>query len=117
AIYLADMKVRDGEPEAALEILDEAVRQAEEEASIFAPTADRVRAFALSETGRRPEAIEVAGAALEAARARSLDYEVAMLLLCKADLLEDQDPDEVVDLRREADVVIDRLDIRPLETA
>ena len=115
AIYLADVKVRDGEPEAALSILDEAVRQAEEEVSIFAPTADRVRALALAETGRRPQAIDVAGGALDVARARSLDYEVAMLLLCKADLLEHGSPDEAKSLRSEADVIIDRLDIRPLE--
>ncbi len=115
AIYLADVKARSGQPEDALELLDAAERQAEEEASIFAPTADRVRALALAAIGRSSEAVDVAGAALEAAQARSLDYEVAMLLLCKADLVEEEDAETAARLRSEGDAIINRLEIRPLE--
>ncbi|HUG08806.1 MAG TPA: adenylate/guanylate cyclase domain-containing protein [Acidimicrobiia bacterium] len=115
AIYLADVKARSGQPEEALELLDTSERQAEEEGSIFAPTADRVRALALAAIGRRAEAVDVAGAALDAAQARSLDYEVAMLLLCKADLLEGEDAEAAAALRAEGNAIVDRLEIRPLE--
>ena len=117
AIYLADLKTRIDEADAALELLQLAAAQAEEEASIFAPTADRVRALALASIGKKSEAVEVAGAALDVARARSLDYEVAMLLLCKADLIEDEDADAAASLRAEGEAIINRLDIRPLEVA
>lgn len=117
AVYLADVKVRNGEPASALQLLDAAEHEAGEEASIFAPTADRVRALALASTGRNSEAVDVAGAALDTARSRSLDYEVAMLLMCKADLLEDEDPEESARLRSEGGAIIDRLEIRPLEVA
>jgi tetratricopeptide (TPR) repeat protein len=115
AIYLADVKARSGEPEEALQLLDSAEQQAGEEASIFAPTADRVRALALAAIGRRSEAVDVAAAALDAAQARSLDYEVAMLLLCKAELLESEDAEAAAALRAEGNAIVDRLEIRPLE--
>jgi tetratricopeptide (TPR) repeat protein len=115
AIYLADVKARSGEPEEALQLLETAEQQAGEEASIFAPTADRVRALALAAIGRRSEAVDVAGAALDAAQARSLDYEVAMLLLCKAELLESEDAETASALRAEGNAIINRLEIRPLE--
>jgi tetratricopeptide (TPR) repeat protein len=117
AILLADLKARIGDAEAALELLKNAELGAKEEASIFAPTADRVRALAMASVGRVSEAVRIAGAALETARARHLDYEVAMLLLCKADLLEDADPEAASQLRTEGNSIIDRLDIRPLEMA
>jgi hypothetical protein len=56
----------------------------------------------------------VADAALDTARARHLNYEVAMLLLCKADLVESKDPDTAFNLRSESSGIIERLDIRPL---
>jgi predicted negative regulator of RcsB-dependent stress response len=115
AIYLADLKARCGEPESALELLDRAEREAGNEASIFAPTADRVRALALASIGRKSEAVNVAGAALDTARARRLDYEVAMLLLCQADLIEQDDAESAAMLRAEGNAIVNRLDIRPLE--
>ena len=115
AIQLAELKARTGDADEAVELLDSAARELDEKASIFAPTADRVRALALATKGQTIEAIAVADAALDAARARSLDYEVAMLLLCKADLLESEDPDMTARLRREGRSIIERLDIRPLE--
>jgi class 3 adenylate cyclase/tetratricopeptide (TPR) repeat protein len=115
AIYLADVKARSGQPEEALALLDTSERQAGEEASIFAPTADRVRALALAAIGRRSEAVDVAAAALDAAQARSLDYEVAMLLLCKAELLQEEDAEAAAALRAEGNAIVDRLEIRPLE--
>jgi class 3 adenylate cyclase/tetratricopeptide (TPR) repeat protein len=113
AILLADLKARTGEAEAALELLRDAELHAKEEASIFAPTADRVRAVALASLGRTTEAVSTAAAALDTARARHLDYEVAMLLLCKAALLESEDPDAAAPLRAEGNDIIERLDIRP----
>lgn len=113
AILLADLKARNGQAEAALELLENAELESKEEASIFAPTADRVRAQALASVGRIDEAVGVAGAAIESARARNLDYEVAMLLLCKADLLEGEDPNGAAPLRAEGYSIIERLDIRP----
>jgi class 3 adenylate cyclase len=115
AIYLADLKARCGEPESALELLNRAEREAGNEASIFAPTADRVRALALASIGRKSEAVNVAGAALDTARARRLDYEVAMLLLCQADLIEQEDAESAAMLRAEGNAIVNRLDIRPLE--
>ncbi len=117
AILLADLKARSGEGEAALDLLEKAGLDSSEEASIFAPTADRVRAQALASVGRLVEAVGIAGAALENARARNLDYEVAMLLLCKADLIESEDPLAAVPLRVEGQSIVERLDIRPLEMA
>jgi class 3 adenylate cyclase/tetratricopeptide (TPR) repeat protein len=117
AILLADVKARNGDSDGALGMLEEAELDAREEASIFAPTANRVRALALASAGRVHEAVRVAGAALENARARHLDYEVAMLLLCKADLLDSEDPGEAFPLREEGNRIIERLDIRPLEEA
>lgn len=115
AIQLAELKARAGEADVAVELLDEAAAASHEEASIYAPTADRVRALALALKGRVKEAVDVADGALETARERSLDYEVAMLLICKADLLEAERPDLTIDLRREGAAIIERLDIRPLE--
>ena len=117
AILLADLKSRTGEPEVAVELLDRAARESDTEASIFAPTADRVRALALAMIGRWSDAVRTAEGALEAARARNLDYEVAMLLMCKADLVEDEDPTTSARLREQADEIIRRLEIRPLEVA
>lgn len=117
AILLADLKARSGEAHAALELLDNAELEGKEEASIFAPTANRVRALALAKMGQLPEAIRTANAGLETARARHLDYEVAMLLLCKADLLDNEDPHEAARLRSAGSGIIERLDIRPLEVA
>jgi len=117
AILLADLKARSGEAHAALELLDNAELEGKEEASIFAPTANRVRALALAKMGQLPEAIRTANAGLETARARHLDYEVAMLLLCKAELLDKEDPDEAARLRGAGNGIIERLDIRPLEVA
>lgn len=116
-IELADLKARTGEAEAAVEMLDRAARESDEEASIYAPTAERVRALALASIGRSSEAVRIADAALETARGRNLDYEVAMLLLCKADLLEDDDPATSERLRTQSYEITDRLDIRPLEPA
>lgn len=117
SIYLADVKARSGDPNGALALLEEAEAEAGEEASIFAATADRVRALALASAGRKSEAVGVADAALDAARARSLDYEVAMLLMCQADLLEAEDEEAAARLRSEGNALIERLDIRPLSVA
>lgn len=117
AILLADLKARSGEAESALELLENAELEGKEQASIFAPTADRVRALALARIGRLPEAIRTVDAGLEIARARHLDYEVAMLLLCKADLLDNEDPDEAMRLRAAGNDTIEQLDIRPLDLA
>jgi class 3 adenylate cyclase/tetratricopeptide (TPR) repeat protein len=117
AILLADLKARSGEAHAALELLDNAELEGKEEASIFAPAADRVRALALATIGQLPEAIRTANAGLETARARRLDYEVAMLLLCKAEFLDDEDAEEAARLRSAGNGIIERLDIRPLELA
>jgi hypothetical protein len=59
--------------------------------------------------------VNVAGAALDTARARRLDYEVAMLLLCQADLIEQEDAESAAMLRAEGNAIVNRLDIRPLE--
>jgi hypothetical protein len=67
--------------------------------------------------GHSSEAVHIADAALETARARNLDYEVAMLLMCKADLLEEDDPSSADRLRAQGDEIIERLEIRPLEMA
>lgn len=117
AILIADVKVRTGDAEAALEILELNSKELEQEASIYGPTADRVRARALASLGRTSEAVHTANLALETARKRNFDYEVAMLLLCKADLLEGEDPDTISRLRKEGRSILDRLDIRPLEMA
>jgi hypothetical protein len=100
-----------------LELLENAELEGKEQASIFAPTADRVRALALAKVGRLPEAIRTVNDGLEIARARHLDYELAMLLLCKADLLDNEDPDEAMRLRAAGNGTIQRLDIRPLDLA
>jgi predicted ATPase/class 3 adenylate cyclase len=117
AIQLAELKARTGDADASIELLDSAAEESGEDASIYAPTADRVRALALALKGNTTDAVEVADAALETARERNLDYEVAMLLMCKADLLESADPNMTDSLRVEGKSIIDRLDIRPLELA
>ena len=115
ATYLADLLVRSGEPSQALQLLDEAKLDAGEEAAIFAPTADRVRGLAIASMGRTAEAVEVVADALESARGRHLDYEVAMLLLCEAELLEVDDPVASERLRTEGRDIVARLGIGPLE--
>jgi len=117
AIQQADLKIRTGEAEAAVEILDRAASESGEAASIYAPAADRVRALALDLMGRTAEAVDIADSALETAQGRHLDYEVAMLLLCKADLLKADDPGATDRLRREGREIIEHLDIRPLDAS
>jgi class 3 adenylate cyclase/predicted ATPase len=117
AIQLADLKTRTGDPQEAVELLERATSEAGGAASIFAPTADRVIALALAAIGQTADAIGVVGGAIETARSRNLDYEVAMLLLCKADLLESVDPESATRLRQEGQEIIERLDIRPLDDA
>ncbi len=115
AVYLADLRVHNGDPDGALKLLDQAAAEAQEEASIFAPTAQRVRALALDLLGQTSSAVDIADEALDIARGRGLDYEVAMLLLCKASLIEDHQPDTAVSLRDEHRQIVDRLGVRPLE--
>jgi tetratricopeptide (TPR) repeat protein len=115
AIHLADLMASNGDPTSALELLDKAADEAQEEASIFAPAADRVRALALNLLGRTLDAVDIADSALEVARGRNLDYEVAMLLLCKASLIGEAHPETAASLREEGRQIIERLEIRPLE--
>lgn len=114
-IQLADLQARTGDAAMALELLDQASRESEEEASIYGPAADRVRALALASIGRTAEAVDIASAAIDSARSRNFDYEVAMLLLCKADLVESDDPEAAGRLRSDGRSIIQRLDIRPPE--
>jgi predicted negative regulator of RcsB-dependent stress response len=112
ALYLADCAIRQGEPDAAITLLDSGSSEAGDEASIYAATEARLRAAALAAAGRKDEALDRLDEGLSVARGRNLDYEVALLLFLDAELVESSDPDRAAASRAEAAEIFGRLEIR-----
>jgi tetratricopeptide (TPR) repeat protein len=112
ALYLADCAIRNGEPEKALALLDKGSEAAGDAAAIYAATEARLRATALAAAGRRDDAIGYVAEGLAVARGRGLEFEVALLLFVKADLLADNEPDRSEESRAEATAIFQRLEIR-----
>jgi predicted ATPase len=112
ALYLADCAIRKREPDAALVLLDRASLNADEGASIYAATEARLRATALAAVGRHDEAIDRLDEGLATARTRGLDYELALALFLKAELIEPDQPEVVAEYRAEAAAIFERLEIR-----
>jgi tetratricopeptide (TPR) repeat protein len=92
ALYLADCAIRKGEPEAALALLDKASEQAGD--------------------GRHDEALGFVDEGLVFARGRDLEYEVALLLFVKGDVLAADQPDRSEACRAGATSIFDRLEIQ-----
>lgn len=108
AIYLAQCRIDCGDPRDAMQILDAARVQVGDEAAIYAPTEARARAKALAALDRRSEAVQEVGRGLNAARARGMEYEVALLLLLEADLSSGSNEKSIA----EATETLDRLGVR-----
>lgn len=87
SLYLADCTVRKGDPRKALQLLDDAVGEAGDEASMYGATEARIRVSALTAMGRQDEALELAEEGLMLSRTQELDYDTALLLMLKAKLL------------------------------
>jgi tetratricopeptide (TPR) repeat protein len=85
AIYLADALVRSGQPERALEILDEAEARAGDEALFYEASLIRVRTEALAALGDAEGALALAEKGLTVARDHGLLYEEALLLRTKSE--------------------------------
>jgi tetratricopeptide (TPR) repeat protein len=112
ALYLADCAIRKGEPEAALALLDKASEQAGDAASIYAATEARLRATAVLAAGRHDEALGFVDEGLVFARGRDLEYEVALLLFVKGDVLAADQPDRSEACRAGATSIFERLEIQ-----
>jgi len=112
SIQLADSKLRQGEPEEGLRILDEAVNAAGDMAQVFAPTITRIRGCCLADVGRFDDGLEQIGEGLGMARDQGLLYDEALLLVAKNEITtragDDPDSDEV----KTANRLFDEMDIR-----
>ncbi|MCZ6630764.1 MAG: tetratricopeptide repeat protein [Actinobacteria bacterium] len=80
AIYLSDALVRSGQPERALQTLEEAEARAGEEALFYEASLLRVRAEALARLGSAEQALALTEQGLAVARENGLLYEEALLL-------------------------------------
>jgi class 3 adenylate cyclase/tetratricopeptide (TPR) repeat protein len=90
ALQLADALTRAGDPERALEVVDVAGDFAGDEAALYEVPQKRLRASALAGLARPVEALADVEAALASAREQRLAYEVALLLLLRAELEDDE---------------------------
>jgi len=86
SVHLADAHVRAGDPEAALQVVTSAQQLSGEDAALYEVPLERVRAQALVALDRGDEALAHAEKALVSARQQRLVYEVALLLLIKAEV-------------------------------
>lgn len=97
AVHLADCVLEANDPQKALEILERAEDMAGGEASVYAASMPRMKATVLAELDRAEEALEVVNAGLAEAERHGLPYEIALLLLIRADLARhvgiESDPD------------------------
>jgi ATP/maltotriose-dependent transcriptional regulator MalT len=110
AIYRAQGLVGQGQPELALDLLEEAVRNSAGEAEVYGCALARVKAAALSALGRMDEAAESIEAGLKQARAEGLVYEEALLLNAQAHLIEDE-PEARRKMLEEADHIFQLLGV------
>ncbi|HEY7583967.1 MAG TPA: adenylate/guanylate cyclase domain-containing protein [Acidimicrobiia bacterium] len=88
AIYRAQGLVTQGQPDTALEVLGDAVRNGSGEADVYGCALARVEATALAALGRIDEAAKSIEAGLKQARAEGLVYDEALLLRADAQLIE-----------------------------
>jgi tetratricopeptide (TPR) repeat protein len=112
-VRIAECRVLMGQDEEALAVLDEAVKRGdvEEGVSLSTPLLDRVRGFALSQSGDVVAARAAFEASLRAARSRGDDYEVGLTLLAFAWLDEVESRVADVELETEARSILSRLGV------
>ncbi|WP_256842353.1 adenylate/guanylate cyclase domain-containing protein [Ornithinimicrobium cryptoxanthini] len=89
AILIAWGQVQDGEPQAALDLIDDIERRSGGEAELYGSSLARTRAQALAGLDRMDEARAAVEAGLVQAREQGLAYEVALLCLTQAELTVD----------------------------
>jgi class 3 adenylate cyclase/tetratricopeptide (TPR) repeat protein len=112
AHYLADCLIRRGDPDEALALLTQAWRDAGDDASIFRPTEARLRGSALAATGRTDDAIVSIDYGLKSAREQNIEYEVAQLLVVRADVIDADQTELANECRAEAEEIFSRLGVR-----
>jgi class 3 adenylate cyclase/tetratricopeptide (TPR) repeat protein len=113
----AECELLQGDPTAALTILDEAVALdgAMGGVSAQSPLLHRLRGYGLMRTERPEPARSALRESLEAGRAREMDYEVALTLRALGELV-GSEPDladglAAADLRAESQAILDRLGV------
>jgi tetratricopeptide (TPR) repeat protein len=112
ALYLADCHVRRGQPQKAIDLLDGALIEAGDEALNYMPTEARLRGSALTTLGHDDDARQSIDRGLSEAREVNFEYEVAQLLLLKAEMAARRGTDEAEEWRKVATEILVRLGVR-----
>ena len=115
--WIAECHLLRGENGGALSLATEALSQAEAAGGFQVATLKRVRAYALLRLDRTADARNAFAESLEAARARQVDYEVALSLegLRRIDALEGAPKDKA--LEDELDAILERLEVESPDSA
>jgi tetratricopeptide (TPR) repeat protein len=89
AVQLADVLIRSGQPQQAIEVVELAQSRAGDDVVLYEVPLQRLRAKALLMMGRTEEALSLVEPALTSAREQRLMYEEALLLVLKAEATKD----------------------------
>lgn len=108
---IAECYVLQGEGEAALTLVIKALARAEKTGGFEIPMLKRLRAYALVQRGSWAEATAAFHDSLETARARNMDYEVALSLEGLLRLSQLEGGFWTEDLERERDSIFERLGV------
>lgn len=108
-ILIAWGRVQDGDPQAALDVIDDIEGGSGGEAELYGSSLARTRAQALAALGYLEEAHEAVEAGLAQAREQGLAYEVALLCLAKAELT--VDPERKKELLEESQGFLQQLGV------
>ncbi len=112
-LMLAEVELIAGSPNEALDLVGEAQSAAGDLAQMFGPNIARLRALALSRSGRVDDAIQETVEAVAEARRQGLTHDLVQLLFARAEIAahagRTSDPDELA----EAERLCQELGIRP----
>jgi class 3 adenylate cyclase/tetratricopeptide (TPR) repeat protein len=107
--HIAECYLLQGKSRAALDLIVEALPRAEKAGGFEIPMLMRMRAYALLQLGRRDEAQTAFDESLQTARARKMDYEVALSLEGRLRMARPED--RVEPEERERDSIFERLGV------
>lgn len=109
SLLLAEVKLAEGSPRSAEELIDIATKDGDELIEIFGPTIGRLRAQVALETSSVDAALGYIDDALAQARAQGVLYEQAQLLMAKADIASSTGRGVDLEEAAETDRLIDEL--------